>query len=113
MARLYADENFPLPAVQALRASGHDVVTLQETGQGGRSLTDEEVLSAASTEGRAVFTMDRKHFIALHARRPDHGGIIVCTFDPDFIALERRIDEAVGAEPKLSGKLVRIRRPQR
>ena len=113
MARLYADENFPLPAVQALRASGHDIVTLQETGQGGRAFTDEEVLSAAATEDRAVLTMDRKHFIALHARRPEHRGIIVCTFDPDFIALGRRIDEAVGAEPKLPGKLMRVRRPQR
>jgi hypothetical protein len=28
MARLFADENFPLPAVEALRRLGHSVLTL-------------------------------------------------------------------------------------
>ena len=28
MARLYADENFPFPAVEALRRLGHDVLTM-------------------------------------------------------------------------------------
>jgi hypothetical protein len=41
MTRLYADENFPLPVVEALRERGHDVLTLQETGQGGRGMSDE------------------------------------------------------------------------
>ena len=27
MAQIYADENFPLPAVEALRTLGHDVLT--------------------------------------------------------------------------------------
>lgn len=30
MARLYANENFPLPVVEALRRLGHDVLTIQE-----------------------------------------------------------------------------------
>ena len=30
MARLYADENFPQPAVERLRELGHDVQTVQE-----------------------------------------------------------------------------------
>ncbi len=33
---LYADEDFPLPAVQELRRHGHDVLTAQEDGQIGR-----------------------------------------------------------------------------
>jgi len=28
MARLYADENFPLPVVEELRQLGHDVLTM-------------------------------------------------------------------------------------
>jgi hypothetical protein len=32
MARFYADENFPLPAVQMLRRLGHDVLTIGEAG---------------------------------------------------------------------------------
>jgi uncharacterized protein DUF5615 len=35
MARLYADENFPLPVVEELRRLGHDVLTIYETGQAG------------------------------------------------------------------------------
>ena len=31
-ARLYADEDFPLGAVQILRNWGHDVLTTQEAG---------------------------------------------------------------------------------
>ena len=31
MARLYADENFPLPIVELLRIFGHDVLTTEET----------------------------------------------------------------------------------
>ena len=32
-ARLYSIENFPLPVVEKLRALGHDVLTIQETGR--------------------------------------------------------------------------------
>jgi len=30
-----------------------------------------------------LITFNRKHFIHLHKRNPEHYGIIVCTFDPD------------------------------
>ena len=33
--RLYADEDFPLPAVVELRRLGHDVLTAQEDGRSG------------------------------------------------------------------------------
>ncbi|HEX3245608.1 MAG TPA: DUF5615 family PIN-like protein, partial [Chloroflexota bacterium] len=42
-----ADENFPLPVVEALRALGHDVLTIQEYGLGNRALPDRAVLAAA------------------------------------------------------------------
>jgi hypothetical protein len=32
LARLYADENFPQPAVERLRELGHDVLTVQDAG---------------------------------------------------------------------------------
>ncbi|NVM30155.1 MAG: DUF5615 family PIN-like protein [Candidatus Helarchaeota archaeon] len=37
MARLYANENFPLPVVEELRKLGHNVLTIQETGKAGRA----------------------------------------------------------------------------
>jgi hypothetical protein len=33
MAKLYSNENFPLPVVEELRQLGHDVLTIQETGK--------------------------------------------------------------------------------
>jgi hypothetical protein len=38
LARLYADENFPQPAVERLRALGHDVLTVQEAGKAQQKL---------------------------------------------------------------------------
>jgi len=48
VARLFADENFPLPVVEALRRLGHDVVAMADVGKAGRSLTDEAVLVFAA-----------------------------------------------------------------
>ena len=111
MARLYANENFPFPAVEELRRSGHDVLTIQETGKADRSTPDEEVLAFSSADARVLLTLNRKHFIRLHKKHTNHAGIIVCSFDPDFIALASRIHEAVAARADLSNQLVRINRP--
>ena len=43
MAAIYSNENFPLPAVQELRRLGHDVLTIQETGEAGNALPDDAV----------------------------------------------------------------------
>ena len=110
MARLYANENFPLPVVEELRRLGHDVLTIQDTGLAARAVPDDEVLAFAVREQRAVITLNRKHFVQLHRTRSDHAGIIVCTFDRDFAAQARRIDIAVKQESALSGKLVRVNR---
>jgi len=110
MARLYADENFPRPVVEGLRALGHDVVTLQETGAGGLSIPDDVVLARATADGRAVLTMNRKHFIRLHRERPVHAGIIACTYDPDFPRQTTRIDAALNRSGALPDQLVRVNR---
>ena len=71
MARLFADENFPLPAVEALRRLGHDVLTAVEAGQAGQGIADDAVLALAHALGRAVLTHNRKHFRKKPApRRP-------------------------------------------
>jgi hypothetical protein len=113
MARLYANENFPLPVVEELRRFGHDVLTIQETGKAGQSVPDEEVLALASAEDRAVLMINRKHFVRLHSRHPAHAGIIVCTFDPDFVGQAHRIHEAMEVRTELRGRLIRVNRPAR
>ncbi|HKP51676.1 MAG TPA: DUF5615 family PIN-like protein [Chloroflexia bacterium] len=112
MARLYSNENFPLPTVEELRRLGHDVMTLFETGKAGQAMPDEEVLAFAHAEKRALITMNRKHFIRLHRKNPDHSGIVVCTFDADFVSLAQRINSTLLDQPDTIGHLIRINRPR-
>ena len=111
MARLYANENFPFPVVEGLRARGHDVTTMLESGRAGQALPDPQVLALAHAEGRAMLTLNRKHFIRLHRENPQHSGVIVCTFDPDFDAQADRIEQALAASGTLTGQLLRVTRP--
>lgn len=111
MARLYANENLPEPTVLELRRLGHDVMTMRDSGHAGRAVADADVLEFGTSTGRTVVTLNRRHFVRLHLERPAHAGIVVCTFDHDFSALARRIDEALITAPDLPGRLVRINRP--
>jgi hypothetical protein len=79
VARLLADENFPLPVVEEHRRLGHDIETVLDAGIAGQGVSDPDVLEYAVGRGRAVLTLNRKHFIRLHRQRPDHAGIVVCT----------------------------------
>lgn len=111
MAKLYGDENFPLPVVEELRRLEHDVTTIQDTGKGELGVSDEAVMAFAITEGRAVLTINRKHFIRLHRLQHEHAGIIVCTFDPNFVRQAIRIHEAIESKAPLLGQLIRVNRP--
>jgi len=111
MASLYSNENFPLPTVQELRKLGHDVLTSFASGKAGQRIADPQVLQFAIEAQRILLTMNRRHFVRLHELNPKHFGIIVCTFDPNFEALARRIDEALKDSGELKGKLIRINRP--
>jgi len=111
MARLYTNENFPRPAAEELRRLGHDVLTVQEAGYSGRAVSDEQVLDFATEQGRSVITLNRKHFLRLHQEQPTHSGIIVCTFDPDFLGQAQRIHDALEGQEPLAGKLLRVNRP--
>lgn len=111
MARIYANENFPLPAVEGLRQHGHEVLTTTESGKAGRAIPDPEVLAFAVEENRILLTLNRRHFIRLHQNNPNRAGIIVCSFDPDFAALATRIHDAVEQQLDMAGKLIRINRP--
>lgn len=110
MPGLYADENFPLPVIEELRRLGFDVLTMYEDDKANQSLTDEAVLSIASDKQRVLLTANRRHFIQLHRRQPNHKGVIACTFDPDFIGQAQRIADALENEPELAGQLIRIYR---
>jgi len=110
MADLYTNENFPHPAAVELRRLGHDVLTIQECGFAGQSTPDEEVLEFATSHRRALVTLNRRHFVRLHAKASSHSGIIVCSADHDFEALAGRIDEAIRNVNPLNGRLIRVNR---
>jgi len=111
MARLYTNENFPLPVVQELRRLGHDVLTTADAGRSGQSIPDGEVFAFAIEDGRALVTLNRRDFFRLHVADPSHPGLILCTYDRDFIGQARRIHTALEAEGPLAGRVVRVNRP--
>lgn len=109
---MYANENFPLATVEALRRRGHDMLTSAESGRAGQAIPDEEVLAFAISSDRAVLTFDRRDFIRLHSAVPDHAGIVVCTADADFDTLAERIHAEVATIADLRRQLVRVYRPK-
>lgn len=111
MGRFLADENFPYPVTEQLRRLGHDVATMADLGKANQSVSNEEVLSIAVDQARTVLSHNRRHFIRLHKAAPSHSGIIVCTFDPDFVRQASRIGEAIATSGDLAGKLIRVNRP--
>jgi predicted nuclease of predicted toxin-antitoxin system len=109
--RFYANENFPRPVVERLRALGHDVLTAREAGNAGQGIPDPEVVRFARAQGRVVLTLNRRDFLRLHARDAGHEGIVVCTEDRDMAGQAERIHAAVSGAGELTGRLVRVNRP--
>ncbi len=113
MASLFADENFPFPAITELRRLGHEVMTSAEAGLKNQSIPDEEILAIANEKKMAVLTLNRVDFVHLHKKNPDHYGIVVCTSDRIFLALAHRIHHELSTKGELRGQLIRICRPQK
>ncbi|MGO9468228.1 MAG: DUF5615 family PIN-like protein [Isosphaeraceae bacterium] len=111
MAQLYADENFRYPVVEAPRRLGHDVLTAQEAGRGGKVIDDDTVLADADAAGRILLSQNRRDFIRRHHAGLPHRGIVVSTYDPDAAALAQRIDAALAAESGPGRWLRRVNRP--
>ena len=111
MVRLYADENVPLPVIEELRRLGHDVLTIFEDGKANQRYPDQSVLQDGAAHGRAVMTLNRKHFRRLHAQSASHAGIVLCTYDPDFVGQARRIHESLPVRETMNGRLIQVYRP--
>jgi len=112
MARLYADEDFPLPVVEELRRLGHDVRTVQEAGRAGQGVSDADVLADSVTEQRAVLTHNHADFKRLHQQGKSHEGIVSCTQDSaDPVGLAQRIHAAIHPITSLANQFIRVVRP--
>jgi predicted nuclease of predicted toxin-antitoxin system len=107
----YADENFPLDVVAELRRLGHDVLTAFDDGRANQKVSDEKVLERATELGRTVLTINRIDFKRLHKTTENHSGIVICTFDADFVGQAQRIDAACKDLMEINNQLVRVYRP--
>lgn len=77
---LLADENFPGPAVAALRGAGHDLLWVAESRPG---IPDEAVLAWGRAEGRVVLTFDTDLAERLVRHRdPPPPGLVLLRFTP-------------------------------
>jgi predicted nuclease of predicted toxin-antitoxin system len=79
--RLLADENFPKPIVEALRAEGHDVLWARTAFAGA---DDVDVLDRAEADARIVLTLDKDFWqIAVQRRNPlEQSGVILFRVHP-------------------------------
>ena len=79
--RLLADENFPKPIIDGLRADGHDVLWARTDLAGA---TDVVLLDRAESEARIVLTLDKDFWqIAVQRRSPlEHSGITLFRVHP-------------------------------
>jgi hypothetical protein len=111
-AWLYSNENFPRRVLEELRRLGHDVLTSHQAKRSNQRIPDEEVLELATSEKRAVLTLNRRDFIRLHlSTKGKHGGIIVCSADLQVEAFAARIDDAIRQTAELAGQLLRVNLP--
>lgn len=79
--RLLADENLPLPTIEALRRAGHDV-TWARTDFFGTS--DSALLDIAEHQGRVLLTLDKDLWqIAIQRRNSlERSGVILFRIHP-------------------------------
>ena len=74
--RLLADENFPLPTIDALRQAGHDVTWVRTDLPG---TGDAALLDIAEADGRVLLTLDKDFWqLAIQHRKPlERSGVIL------------------------------------
>jgi len=79
--RLLADENFPKPLVEVLRAGGHDVLWARTDCPGWKDIV---LLDLAESDARIVLTLDRDFWqIAVQRQIPlEQAGVVLFRVHP-------------------------------
>ncbi|MBL8851192.1 MAG: DUF5615 family PIN-like protein [Planctomycetaceae bacterium] len=97
MADILADRDVPERVCAFLRSYGHSVVqlTIRDIGRDGKGADDEDVLSCAATERRAVLTCNWTDYKNLHARGARHEGIVQCPSQRNERVTAQAIDQAI------------------
>jgi len=100
--RFLANENFPGPAIKALRSAGHDVVWVRTVRPGA---SDRDILSWAVREQRILLTFD-KDFGELAGRSippPNCGVVLVRMRPPKPTEQGKRLAEVITARTDWPG----------
>src|ERR1039458_1146545 len=103
--RLLADENFPKPIVEALRAGGHDVLWARTDCVGWK---DPVLLGSSESEARIVLTLDKDFWqIAVQRRVPlKQSDVVLFRAHPaipaNFGPLARTLSRRIGHGPDTS-----------
>ena len=79
--RLLADENFPLPTIDALRQAGHDVTWVRTDLPG---TGDIALLDVAEADARVLLTLDKDFWqLGIQRRKPlERSGVILFRVHP-------------------------------
>ncbi len=102
--------------VRELCRLGYDVLTSYDAGQANQGIPDEEVLAFATQQERAVITLNRDDFIALHRSGIPHNGIIICKTDRDYVGqsqtLHAYLQEELNKNPveTFRDRLIRVKK---
>ena len=100
--RFLADENFPGPAVHALRAAHFDVGWVAEDE---RAIDDEAVLARSIRESRVLLTFDKDFGeLAFRRRMPAHSGVVLFRLpDQSLDAVVRIVLQAISSNHPWQG----------
>jgi hypothetical protein len=107
MARLVAQDNFPLPVIEELRQFGHDIVTVPADGVSRDALAANAALPRSPDARRRVWlTLDPDQSAGAHRAAPNHSGIVAVRPGKTYAGLAQRIHDALKAHARISRQLV-------
>ena len=95
-AKAITDEMVSPRLADALRMRGYDVSSCHSEGRANRGIADEDQLTFATLEGRAIYTFNGTDFRRIHRRWQslgrEHAGIIVSEdLNRNFAEMIRRL----------------------
>lgn len=112
MARFCSNENIAFQVVVELRRLGHDVLTSLDADRANSAVPDSELLAFAAADRGILLSHKRRDFLQLHRHREKpHAGMVLCTFDPDFVGQAQRIHAEVASGTDITNELIRVNRP--
>jgi len=107
--KFLADENFPRPALEALRKAGWDVLSIAEECPG---VPDEDVAALCADQQRILLTFDKDFGeLVFHHGLPAGSGVVLFRVTPD--SPEEAADLAlalVQSQPDLAGSFCVVTR---